>query len=85
MRTKLDNKIIEFIGEITKADLANILKYSDSEGIERVKKTDGILIHMFNHGTHHRAMISLYLEMLGKENDYNDVLPFVYKENRESL
>jgi hypothetical protein len=35
---------------------------------------------MFNHGTQYRAMISIYLEMLGKANDYNNVLPFVYKE-----
>ena len=42
---------------------------------------DGLLIHLFNHQTHHRGMISLYLEMLGKENNYNNILPFVYKED----
>jgi uncharacterized damage-inducible protein DinB len=77
MRIELDNKIIEFIGEITTNDLENILKYSNSKGIKFEKRMDGLLIHLFNHETHHRAMVSLYLEMLGKANDYNNVLPFV--------
>jgi uncharacterized damage-inducible protein DinB len=81
MRLELDDKIIEFIDEITTDDLENILKYSNSKGMKFEKRMDGLLIHLFNHETHHRAMISLYLEMLGKANDYNNVLPFVYKEN----
>jgi uncharacterized damage-inducible protein DinB len=85
MRMELDNKIIEFIGEITTNDLENILKYSNSKGMKFEKRMDGLLIHLFNHETHHRAMVSLYLEMLGKANDYNNVLPFVHKENIELL
>jgi hypothetical protein len=30
-------------------------------------------------------MISIHLEMLGKSNDYNNVLPFVYKDNMELI
>jgi uncharacterized damage-inducible protein DinB len=85
MRIELDKKITEFINEITENDLENILKYSNSNGMKFEKKMDGVLIHLFNHETHHRAMISLYLEMLGKANDYNNVLPFVYKENIEYI
>jgi uncharacterized damage-inducible protein DinB len=32
---------------------------------------------MFNHQTHHRGMISLYLDMLGKENDFSSLLALV--------
>jgi uncharacterized damage-inducible protein DinB len=28
---------------------------------------------VFNHQTHHRGMISLYLDMLGKENDFSNL------------
>jgi hypothetical protein len=28
------------------------------------------------HKTHHRGMISLYLEFLGKENDYSNLYPY---------
>jgi uncharacterized damage-inducible protein DinB len=85
MRNELDEKIIEFIAEITINDLGDILKYSNSKGMNFEKRVDGLLIHLFNHETHHRAMISIYLETLGKENDYNNVLPFAYKENIELL
>jgi uncharacterized damage-inducible protein DinB len=85
MRIELDKKITEFINEITENDLESILKYSNSKGMQFEKRIDGLLIHLFNHETHHRAMVSVYLEMLGKANDYNNVLPFVYKENTELL
>jgi uncharacterized damage-inducible protein DinB len=81
MRTELDNKIIDFIKEITASDLERILNYSNSKGKPFEKMMGGLLIHLFNHETHHRAMVSLYLEMLGKPNDYNNVLPSIYKEN----
>jgi uncharacterized damage-inducible protein DinB len=85
MRRELDNKIIKFINEVTENDLKSILKYSNSKGMKFEKRMDGLLIHLFNHETHHRAMISIYLEILGKANDYNNVLPFVYKENKEFI
>jgi uncharacterized damage-inducible protein DinB len=85
MRIELDDIIIEFINEITEKDLVMILKYKNSKGIDFEKRVDGLLIHLFNHETHHRGMISLYLEMLGKANDYNSILPFVYKDNIELL
>jgi uncharacterized damage-inducible protein DinB len=39
--------------------------------------TDTFELNLFNHETHHRGMISLYLEMLGRENDFNSIAPFV--------
>jgi len=81
MRNDMDKKIIEFINEITENDLENILEYKTKKGIVLEKRMDGLLIHLFNHQTHHRGMISLYLEMLGKENNYNNILPLVYKED----
>jgi uncharacterized damage-inducible protein DinB len=30
-----------------------------------------LLLHVFNHGTHHRGMIAAYLDLLGIENDYS--------------
>jgi uncharacterized damage-inducible protein DinB len=32
---------------------------------------------MFNHQTHHRGMIALYLDILGKENDFSSLLALV--------
>jgi len=69
-RSLLDDKIIAFINEINDKDLDANLKYSDSEGNLYERNFDGLVMHSFNHDTHHRGMISLCLEMLGRENDF---------------
>jgi uncharacterized damage-inducible protein DinB len=49
MRIELDKKITEFINETTENDLENVLKYSNSQGMQFEKRMDGLLIHLFNH------------------------------------
>jgi uncharacterized damage-inducible protein DinB len=69
-RSLLDEKIIAFINEVNDKDLDSPLKYSDSEGNLYERNFGGLVMHSFNHDTHHRGMISLCLEMLGRENDF---------------
>jgi uncharacterized damage-inducible protein DinB len=69
-RPLLDEKIIAFINEVNDKDLDSLLKYSDSEGNLYERNFGGLVMHSFNHDTHHRGMISLCLEMLGRENDF---------------
>jgi len=70
-RPLLDERIIAFINEVNENDLSLQLKYSDSEGNTYERNFGGLVMHSFNHDTHHRGMISLYLEMLGRENDFS--------------
>ena len=49
------------------------LTYMDSRGDEYKKNFGGLIIHMFNHQTHHRGMISIYLEELGIANDFSNL------------
>jgi uncharacterized damage-inducible protein DinB len=69
-REKLDDIIIEFINDVKEDDLRAILKFTDSKGIKNERRVDPLIMHVFNHQAHHRGMISLYLELLGKENDF---------------
>jgi uncharacterized damage-inducible protein DinB len=70
-REELDEKIIVFVDEITNEDLVKIMSWTDWEG-NIIKKKLGIYIaHMFNHASHHRAQIAIYLDMIGKENDFS--------------
>jgi uncharacterized damage-inducible protein DinB len=69
-RPLLDERIIAFVNEIDEKDLNSVLKYSDSEGNTYERNFGGLIMHSLNHDTHHRGMISLYLEMLGRENDF---------------
>jgi uncharacterized damage-inducible protein DinB len=70
MRKELDEIIIEFIEKLTENDLEKILRIDDSDGNVFELKLGSTVYYMFNHQIHHRGMISLYLDMLGKENEY---------------
>jgi uncharacterized damage-inducible protein DinB len=73
MRPKLDDKIAAFVNELSPDDLEKQLTYTNSEGVTHTRRMEGCVLHLMNHETHHRGMISLYLEMLGKANDFNSV------------
>jgi uncharacterized damage-inducible protein DinB len=76
-RAELDGKIRDFSAELTGGDFSQVLKFNDSHGTPMEKNFGGAVLHGFNHGTHHRAMISLYLEQLGKANDFNSLMQVV--------
>ena len=73
MREILDNDITKFANEVTEDDLVKILEYTDSHGNKHRKNFGFLILHTFNHQTHHRGMISIYLEELGIENDYSNL------------
>jgi uncharacterized damage-inducible protein DinB len=73
MRDILDKEINNFVNELSDDDLAKDLRYLDSRGNEFRKNFGGLIISMFNHQTHHRGMISIYLEQLGVANDYSNL------------
>ena len=70
-RPVLDGKIAAFADELTEKDLNSLLKFSDSQGNAYEQNFGGLFMHSLNHDTHHRGMLSLCLEMLGKDNDFN--------------
>jgi len=70
-RPILDEKIITFINEVNEKDLNSPLKYTDSAGNLYERSFGGLVMQSLNHDTHHRGMISLCLEMLGRENDFS--------------
>jgi uncharacterized damage-inducible protein DinB len=76
-RMELDSIIISFANEVKEDDLVKQLKYVNWKGVPQDRNFGGLLIHVFNHQTHHRGMISLYLEMLGRENDFSNFLTLV--------
>jgi uncharacterized damage-inducible protein DinB len=76
-REYLDKLIIKFVNEITESDLGRNLNYVDIRGTENNRSFGGLVLHVFNHQTHHRGMISIYLELLGIENDYSNLARLV--------
>jgi uncharacterized damage-inducible protein DinB len=73
-RPELDKKIIEFSEELAEEDFSLITRYKDSRGDPQEKDLGGIILHGFNHETHHRGMVSVYLEILGRDNDFSSLI-----------
>jgi uncharacterized damage-inducible protein DinB len=76
-RPVLDEKFISLTGEIEDGDLVKIITYTDSRGTAVEKKFQAPLLQMFNHQTHQRGMISLYLDFLGRPNDFSGMMAVV--------
>ena len=76
-RVEFDKVIIQFTNELVQDDLAMTLSYSDSKGVRHTRNAGGCILHMFNHQTHHRGMISVYLDSLQIDNDYSNLLALV--------
>jgi uncharacterized damage-inducible protein DinB len=73
-RAALDELLGAFATELTDGDLAKDLSYVDSHGTEHRRNFGGLVLHCFNHQSHHRGMVSVYLEMLGVPNDFANLM-----------
>ena len=76
-REELDKKLIMLIDELTEDDLEKIISFANTKGETVRKNVGGSILHLFNHQTHHRGMISLYLDMMGIDNDFSSLLAMV--------
>jgi len=73
-RKVFDERFTTFAEELQPADLAQRLRYKNLQGVDQDKEFGGVLLHAFNHQTHHRGMICLYLDQLGKQNDFSNLI-----------
>ncbi len=76
-REELDKRFIMFAEEIAESDLEKAVSFRNSKGELVTKNFGGTVLSMFNHQTHHRGMISLYLDCMKIDNDFSSLLPLV--------
>jgi uncharacterized damage-inducible protein DinB len=76
-RSNIDLKFMEFVSEISEEDFERTLTFKTFKGVEQKRNFGGVILHVFNHQTHHRGMISVYLDSIGIENDYSGLLSLV--------
>jgi uncharacterized damage-inducible protein DinB len=74
LREKLGDLFVAIAAETKPEDLARRLRYKNIMGKENEKTYWHMLLHVFNHGTHHRGSISAMLDMMKIENDYSGIL-----------
>lgn len=73
-RSHLDDLIVEFCAGLSPAQLAAKIPYRSREGKEGGRPVWQVLLHVFNHQTHHRGQISQLLDEAGVENDFSNII-----------
>ena len=76
-RQLLDTAIIEWTAELREADLDVTLHYANTAGIKAQRDFYGLLIHFFNHQTHHRGQATTLLSQAGVDVGSTDLLALI--------
>ncbi|MFC3285043.1 DinB family protein [Litchfieldella rifensis] len=79
-RVFLDEKIIDWISELSDSDLDYVLSYHNTEGVAVNKRFSSLLLHFFNHQTHHRGQVSTLLSQAGEDIGVTDLLELIPEE-----
>jgi len=77
-RELLDAAISSWIAELSDDDLAQNVQYGNMKGTPQCKPLDSLLLHFFNHQTHHRGQVSTLLFQAGVdigETDLRALIP----------
>jgi uncharacterized damage-inducible protein DinB len=76
-RERLDATISEWINTLSETDLQHVLQYSNTRGVPAQKHFGTLLIHFFNHQTHHRGQASTLLMQAGEDVGVTDLLALI--------
>ncbi|WP_288132702.1 DinB family protein [Microbulbifer sp.] len=81
-RKIIDEIIVKFSKEIAQTDADSPLNYCNTKG-ERFSKNFGqLVLHMFNHQTHHRGQVSTLFNQLGHDIGATDLLMCIPSDPR---
>jgi len=75
-RVRLDAIITALAAEVSDGDLAQPLSYRNARGDQR-KHFSSLLLHFFNHQTHHRGQASTLLSQAGVDVGVTDLLAWI--------
>jgi uncharacterized damage-inducible protein DinB len=76
-RRELDAIILAWTGALGEDDLAVVLHYNDTRGRPFVRELFPLLMHFFNHQTHHRGQATTLLSQAGEDVGVTDLLALV--------
>ena len=79
-RAWLDRQIISWIAELAESDLDVVLSYHNTKGIPANKRYSSLVLHFFNHQTHHRGQITALLSQAGADVGVTDLLALIPEE-----
>jgi uncharacterized damage-inducible protein DinB len=76
-RQRLDGVIERWASELTFEHLDSTLAYANMAGVKSNKHFGAVLLHFFNHQTHHRGQVSTLLFQAGVDVGVTDFITFV--------
>jgi uncharacterized damage-inducible protein DinB len=79
-REKLDKIIINWCNELCIEDLQHKLYYKNMKGQPAVKLFGHLVLHLFNHQTHHRGQTTTLLSQEGLDVGVTDLLALISDE-----
>jgi uncharacterized damage-inducible protein DinB len=74
LRAALDEAIIAFCAEVTPARLGEALEWTNTKGVRSRKLLGDVLVHVFNHQTHHRGQATTLFSQMGIDVGATDLL-----------
>jgi uncharacterized damage-inducible protein DinB len=79
-RRSLDQVITEWAGSIAEPDLDQVLHYVNTRGLVAGRNFFGLVMHFFNHQTHHRGQVTTLLAQAGADVGVTDLLVLIPNE-----
>lgn len=79
-RTMLDASIRRWAAELAEQDLPHVLHYANMKGIAAQKRFSSLIMHFFNHQTHHRGQVTTLLHQAGQDVGVTDLLALIPNE-----
>lgn len=76
-REEIDQLVVEFANQIRDEDLQKTIHYKNFKGIAASKTFFSLLMHLFNHQTHHRGQITTLLSQLGIDPGVTDLVVLI--------
>ena len=79
-REWLDELIVHFTATVDNGALDSNLSYSNTKGVRSTRNLYALLIHFFNHQTHHRGQVTTLLFQAGVDPGTTDLLATIPQE-----
>ena len=79
-RIKLDEIIINWCNELGEEDICYLLPYKRMNGESNIKVLGSLVLHFFNHQTHHRGQVTTLLSQEGIDVGVTDLLMLIPNE-----
>jgi uncharacterized damage-inducible protein DinB len=74
LRIMLDEAIVAFCAEVEPARLGEALEWTSTRGVNSRKVLGDVLLHVFNHQTHHRGQATTLFSQIGIDVGATDLL-----------